>query len=570
VPPRPIWIDPEPLPSSAPTLDTHPIVNALLWRRGLRTPEEARAFLSTSPSAAPDPLLLPNIDAAAARVTTALATGERIGIFGDYDVDGITSTALLLTAFHAALRSDDQVIARLPRREEGYGLSLAALDEFAAAGTTLLITVDCGSTDHEHVAAARARGMDVVIIDHHTLNGPIPDGAIVVSAKIDPNGPYQECSAAALAYLFVSVLAQRGVPIDGGEGRPETDLLDFAALGTIGDVAPLTGANRAFVRDGLQVLQRRSRWGIKALCAAAGISAGELNSESIPFRLTPRLNAAGRLGDPRIALDLLLARDPLTAHGLARQIETLNTERRAIGDQIAREAELTLTADPAWESQRCFVLHGESWHPGVLGIVAGKFATRYGRPVVILSGDGDHGKGSARSVPGFDIVAALSPHRASMTHFGGHSQAAGLTIERERIDHLRGWIEAAIEEAGMAIPCDPAIAVAADLAPDQVTMETYHAIERLQPFGTGNDRPILRIENVLVQDQMIMGQDRSHLRLTLGTKRGPVKAVFWSAADRAREARIGTMIDVVGVLKRDTWNGNDRIQLELKDFRQRR
>jgi single-stranded-DNA-specific exonuclease len=565
--PRPIWIEPEPLPSHLPDLAGNPLVSALLWRMGVRDRASAADFLSTNMRPSPDPQLLPNLDRAAHRVTTALATGERIGIFGDYDVDGITATALLLTAFQPAQREMEQVIARLPRRDEGYGLNLAALDEFEEAGVSLLIAVDCGSSDHIHVAAAQDRGMDVVILDHHLLSESVPDGAIVVSARLDPDCPYQTCCSAALAYLFTSALAQHGVPVDGGEGRPETALLDFVALGTIGDVCPLTGVNRDFVRDGVRLMQRSPRPGLRALCAVAGIAPADLTSEAIPFRITPRINAAGRLGDPRIALDLLLATDDGEAALLANEIELINNRRKVIGEQIANEAETQLQTDAGWASRPCFVLHDEAWHAGVVGIVAGKLANRYGRPVIVLSDDGFSGRGSARSVPGFNIVEALETRRDLFDHFGGHSQAAGMSIPLGMIETLRQTLESAIIATGLEIPAPPSIAIAADIRSDQLTLATANAIERLQPFGTGNERPILRLSNVVVQDQLIMGQDRSHLRLSLATPGEGIKAVFWSAAHRAAEARPGTRIDVAGTLLRDTWKGRDQLRLELKDFR---
>ncbi len=567
MPPRPIWIEPEPLPTPLPQLDANPVLNELLWRRGLRDPDAIRQFLDTSLSAAPDPLLLPNMSVAAERVTTALATGERIGIFGDYDVDGITATALFLTALRPSLTDDDQLIARLPRREEGYGLNLAAIEEFAAAGVTLLIAVDCGSSDDRHIAAARERGMDAVVIDHHVIPGPPPEGAIVVSARLSENGAYAECCSAALTYLFVSVLAQRGVPIDGGDGRPETDLLDFAALGTIGDISPLTGVNRAFVRDGLRVMQRTPRPGIRALCDIANVSPPDLSSEAIPYRVTPRLNAAGRLGDPRIALDLLLARDSRSAGALARELDGINSQRRLLGDQIAREAEAQLTAEPGWETRRAFVLCGDDWHPGVLGIVAGQFATRYGRPVVVLSDDGERGRGSARSVPGFNLMSALAPHRELFEHFGGHSQAAGMTLARGRVAELRDLLEAAVAADALEIPVPPSIAIDLDLAPHLATLGTFEAIERLQPFGTDNTRPVVSLRNVQVQEATVIGQDRSHLRLSVATPAGLLKGLFWGAARRVRELPAGARVDLAGTLKRDSFHGIDRLQIELKDFR---
>ncbi|MGH2560566.1 MAG: single-stranded-DNA-specific exonuclease RecJ [Thermomicrobiales bacterium] len=562
-----IWIDAEPLPADLLMLHADPLIAELLYRRGIRDEAAASAFLRKGPSPAPDLSRMPNLDAAAERVCRAIEAGERIAIFGDYDADGVTSTALLVRALHAASGDPSRVIARVPTRDEGYGLNQAAIDDFAEAGASLLIAVDCGSSDHERVAQARSAGLDVVILDHHHMHDAGPAGAVVVSAQLDEDGSYRELAAVGVAYLLVAALAQHGCPVDGENGDPETALLDYVALGTVADVAPLTGANRAMVRDGLRRMRRAPREGVKALCRKAGLDPATLTAEQVSFKIAPRLNAAGRMADPQLALDLLLTDDPLQAATLADEIERLNGARRAESQRIVREAEQLIEAQADRDRRRLLIVRGTGWSSGVLGIAANQLVSRFGRPVIVLNDDGAQSRGSARSVPGFDIVEALTGCAGLLQAHGGHSQAAGLTVVNTNVAALTTALEDALDASGVETPIRPSLRLDAELASDRLTIETARLLEALQPFGMGNEQPIFLIRNLRVRQYDVMGQDRSHLRLHLAGTRGVTRAVSWGAAERSRELLTCRAIDVAATLGVDSWNGQTRLHVEVKDFR---
>jgi single-stranded-DNA-specific exonuclease len=565
--PRPVWIEPAPLPAELPVLHPDPLLNELLYRREIRDPASAVEFLHVRPRPAPDPSQLPHMDAAVERIVAAIHTGERIGVFGDYDVDGVTATALLAKALRAALGDPGRLLARLPTRAEGYGLNRAAIDAFVAAGVSLLIAVDCASTDDANVGYARARGLDVIIVDHHHMFGPGPDGAIVLSPYLLAGGPYRELAAAGVAYLLIAALAQHGCRIDGTNGDPETALLDYVALGTIGDVSPLIGVNRALVRDGLKQIQKQRRPGLVALIRKAGLDPASLTADRIAYKITPRLNAAGRMGDPHLALDLLLTDDPEEGRTLAEEVERLNAARRQVSARIADEAEAMILSRPDWQERRLLIAAGKGWAAGVLSIAANQLVNRFGRPVLVLADDGVQSKGSARSVPGFDIVEALGGCGELLSCWGGHSQAAGLSVPSIHLDRLADALDARLAASGLELPIPPAIRLDALLPVERLTIETAALLEQLQPYGVGNEQPVLLMRGVQVRAYEAIGQDRSHLRLVLGTSRGNVRAIAFGAAARSRELVLNRTIDLAACLNLDRWNGQTRLDVEVKDFR---
>ncbi|MGH2531311.1 MAG: single-stranded-DNA-specific exonuclease RecJ [Thermomicrobiales bacterium] len=564
---RLIWIEAEPLPAELPVLHADPLLAELLYRRGIHDEAAAAAFLRKGPSPAPDLSRMPNLDAAAERVCRAIEIGERIAIFGDYDADGVTSTALLARALRAATGDPTRIIARVPTRDEGYGLNQAAIADFAEAGATLLIAVDCGSSDHERVAYARSAGLDVVVLDHHHMHDAGPAESVVVSAQLNEDGTYRELAAVGVAYLLAAALAQHGCPIDGKDGDPETALLDYVALGTVADVAPLTGANRALVRDGLRRIQRAPREGVKALCRKAGLDPTTLTAEQISFKIAPRLNAAGRMADPQLALDLLLTDDPPRAAALADKIERLNVERRAESQRIVREAEQLIEAQADRDLRRLLIVRGTGWSNGVLGIAANQLVSRFGRPVIVLNDDGAQSRGSARSVPGFDIVEALTGCADLLQAHGGHSQAAGLTVANTNMAALTTALEVALDAAGIETPIKPSVRLDAELPADRLTIETARLLDALQPFGTGNEPPVFLVRNLRVRQYDVMGQDRTHLRLHLAAGRAVTRAVAWGAAERSRDLLTCRAIDVAATLGVDSWNGQTKLHVEVKDFR---
>jgi single-stranded-DNA-specific exonuclease len=565
--PRMVWIEPEPVPSDQELLHGDPLIHELLYRRGIRDRASADEFLRTKPTAAPDLSLLPNLDRAVERTIRAIHQGETIAVYGDYDADGVTSTALLVRALRAALGDSSRVVYRLPTREEGYGLNVSAVDALATAGATLLIAVDCGSTDHDHVAHARELGLDVIVFDHHLMNDEGPEGAIVVSAQLAESGVYRELAAVGVAYLFVAALAREGCKVDGDGDDHETSLLDLVALGTIADVSPLLKANRSLVRDGLAQINNMPRIGVAALCRKAGLSPTTLNSEQISFKVAPRLNAAGRMGDPRLALELLLTDDPLNAETLAAQLELLNSDRRSTSTRIIDEAEGAIRSIDGWSERPLLVIRGAGWSAGVLGAVANQLMNRFGRPIVVLTDDGTVSRGSARSVPGFDISAALSASSDLLLTYGGHSQAAGLSLQSENVSELETRLLHAVEDSGLRAASEQELLIDAELPAAQLSLETAQLVELLQPFGQGNRAPLFLVRDLPVRQYDSMGQDKTHLTLQLQTPKGIRRAVSWGAANRSRELTSRPPIDIVCLIGIDTWNGQTRLQVEIKDFR---
>ena len=567
-PPRPrVWIEPEPLPAGALDLHPDPLLAEMLFRRNLRTPDAARAFLNPALQPPPEPYHLPDMDLAVARLCTALDAGESIGIFGDYDADGVTSTALLARALRAASRDTTRVHTRLPTRDEGYGLSRGAINAFAAASVKLLIAIDCASSDHVHVAYAHSRGMDVIVLDHHQMSDTGPGDAIVVSAQLAPPGPFRDLASVGLAYLLVVALARQGCPIGGTDGEPETALLDFVAVGTIGDVASLAGINRALVQEGILRLRRAPRSGFRALCRCAGLEPTSLTSQDVAFKLAPRLNAAGRMDDPAIALNLLLTDNQAEADRLAGDIERLNVRRRAETRRIATEAEALLALQPSWEQRPVVVVVGTNWTNGVLGIVASQLAERLGRPALVMANDGVTIRGSARSVPGFDIARALEGCHDLLDHHGGHSQAAGLSLPTTHLDNLVDALTAAVDAAGLPPSIEERIRIDAYLPTERLTLPTAHQLATLEPFGPGNETPTLGVRRVAVSQYSTIGSDDSHLKMRLETPGGPVTALYWGGAARSRELVRRPFLDVAIQMAFDRWNGTERLQAIVQDFR---
>jgi single-stranded-DNA-specific exonuclease len=563
---RPRWIEPPEISPDLPRLHPDQIMHELLVRRGLDTPERAASFLDRRRRHAPNTRGLPNLEAAVERIGGALEREERIAIFGDYDADGITATALLTKALRAAAANPNLISPRLPTRDEGYGLNRAAIDDFHAAGATLMIAVDCGSSDQEQVAYARSRGMDVVVLDHHQLQGESAVGAIIVSAQLEGGGAFTDLSAVGVAFVLVAALAREGHRIDGNDGEPETGLLDLVALGTIADMVPIDGINRALVRDGLRVIAQGKRRGIVELCRKSGINTATVTADQVVYKLAPRINAAGRMGDPQLALALLLEDDPLTAARVAGELEALNDRRKAESARVHREAEMLISLRPELIERPLLVLSNPSWPGGLLGPLASQLVERYRRPVVVLRDSGEQSLGSARSVPGFDVTAALERASGLLTRYGGHGQASGMTLPSSRLPELTAVLESALVESGVPVPFQPELRLDADLPGEKLTITTVETLDLLQPFGVGNEQPLLRIRDVAVRKYDVVGADRSHLRIQLGLPTGTANAIAFGMAGRSRELIHARRIDIAAMLRIDEWNGRRRMDVEIRDF----
>lgn len=539
-----------------------PLQAQILFRRGIDTPGTARRFLSPRLADLTSPGLLKDMDRAVDRVLRAARGGLPITVYGDYDADGLTATALLVRFFaDLGLPAFPYVPDRL---EEGYGLNRSAVDRIAEARGGLLITVDCGTGNLEEVEHALGRGLDVVITDHHR----VPDDFEAPCPVLNPKRP--DCSfpfrgLAGVGVAFYLAAAVRAAMREEGwfRSRPEPDLrayLDLVALGTLADMVPLLEENRRLVRAGMEVM-KASRWpGVLALQTQAGVDPDRVSPEDVAFRLAPRINAAGRLGEAPTGLDALLTSDPVSARRLAERLHALNDRRQALEQDILSRIESELLSDRALEGRRALVLHGEGWHQGVLGIVASRIALRYGRPTIVLDVRDGIATGSGRSIDGFDLHGSLQDLDALFLRFGGHRHAVGLSLETRYIDRLIEGMEAAALEQLTAGDLRPALHVEAELPLGDVTRETVEEIQRLGPFGSGTPEPLFLARDLDVLESRVVG-DR-HLKLRVARGGRELDAIGF---DHGHLHPLGgTRVSAVYHPRINRWRGIESLQLNIQ------
>jgi single-stranded-DNA-specific exonuclease len=523
---------------------------AVLVRRGYGTPDEVRAFLAAE-RPEHDPFLLGDMEAACARIRDAIAAGRRICVHGDYDVDGICATALAVLVLRDL---GAEVEWHLPSRfEEGYGVSRDTLTRFARDGCGLLLTVDCGITAVEEVTEASAAGLEIVVTDHHRPGDVLPPCPVVATR---PSAyPFPELCGTAVVYKLARAL---------GAAESVEKHLDLVALATVADVVPLVDENRGLVSAGLRRLARTSKPGLRALMRAAHLDPAAVDAGAIAFRLAPRINAAGRLGHPGSALELLLTEDPGEAERLAGELETLNRERQIVEDRILREALAQIDEWPeAKRRKRGYVLAGEQWHRGVIGIVASRLVERFHRPVVLVAGAEEEWTGSGRSIPAFDLHAALSACAGVLERFGGHRAAAGLSIRPDKLDEFArlfaAHAEAVLEEDDLA----PVLRVDAVVDGRELTLDLCEELERLAPFGLGNPGVTLLAVACELSELGAVGEGK-HLKLAVradGARSGAI--AFGQGAQLDRYRRVGRY-DVAFRLAANSWNGTVAPQLIVK------
>lgn len=532
-----------------------PIVAHLLLQRGVESPDAARDFLRPRLELLSDPFLLTDMDAAVARITAARAAGEKTLVFGDYDVDGIASCAILEKGLRRF--GVEAVECAMPLRlSEGYGLSPEHVAQAKAGGAALIITVDNGIKAHAAAAAARELGVDLIVTDHHAIDGPLPEAAAVVNPKREsPGYPGWHLCGAGVAFKLCTAL--NGTPND----------LDLAAIGTVADIVPLLGENRVIVALGLRHLAKHQRLGMAQLAAAARIPIEEIRAEHIAFQLGPRLNAAGRLDDALLGLDLMRCEDAKRAARIAGELDAANQERRAIENAILAEATAELEAALRPE-QRGIVLARRGWHSGVIGIVAARLQQRYARPAVLIAIGGDGiGKGSARGGPRFDMHAGLVACADLLVQFGGHKAAAGLTIAEERIPAFQEAFEAeALRQLGEG-ELITEIAVDALAALSEIDAELLHALSLLEPLGARNPAPVLGCLGVEALPGSVRVLREAHLRLQVREGGRDFPAIGFGMGEWAEKLPADGRVDIAFTPKFNTWNGATSIQLELKDIR---
>ena len=544
-------------------LGCHPLVAQVLWRRGVKSAAEAQAFLKPTLADLPDPALLKGIDPAVERIVRALETGERITAYGDYDVDGVTSTTLLVSFLRACGADVDHYVPH--RLAEGYGLNLEAVAHLAERGTRLLVTLDCGVTAVAEVDEAIRLGVDVVVVDHHTTPAELPRAAAIINPwQPGCTYPTRHLCAVGVTFLLCTALRRRLREQGWFATRREPNLktyLDLVAIGTVADVVPLTGVNRLLVRSGLEVLARSQRPGIRALKRVAGLPVeGPITAGQIGFRLGPRINAAGRLDDAGRAVLLMLSESPAEADALAEELDAANAERQALERAISEQALAQAQARP---EAKGLVLWGEGWHPGVVGFVASRVVVKTHRPTVVIGFDPQTGvgKGSGRSIEAFhlyDALQACSPHLA---RFGGHKHAAGVTIEREKIDAFAEGFERYAAEALSPEDLVPRCRIDGVLDPREIDAQLCESLETLAPFGAGNPEPVFSVRGISARGRVV-GQ--SHLKLTL-PEAPLVDAIGFGLAERLPD--LAGRIDLAFTMGFDEYRGERRLQLKLRHLR---
>ncbi|MCL2056439.1 MAG: single-stranded-DNA-specific exonuclease RecJ [Oscillospiraceae bacterium] len=532
------------------------LVCAVLSARGYSGPNAVKAFFSDE-GALESPYAMADMDKAVVRIRQALENGERIAVYGDYDCDGVTATALL-TGYLSSVGAD--VFYYVPNREkEGYGLNMAAVDALRDNRASLIITVDNGISAHEEIAYAKSLGIDTVVTDHHTPRETLPDAVAVVNPRrADCPSRFKELAGVGVAFKLVCAL----------EDAEPAELMEYysglAALGTIADVVPLTGENRIIVRHGLLNLKEPESPGIRALMGVSGVSAAKLSSESAAFGLIPRINACGRMGAADDAIELLLTDDNTAAEEAAAHIDAQNIERKGVEDAIMDEALKMLNADPRLLGGRLLMLAGKDWHHGVVGIVASKLMERYGKPTILFALSEGQARGSGRSIPGFSLINAITACNSKLLRYGGHTLAAGLTLREGDLADFVSSMEAYARKNHAVMPV-PELRLDCILAPNELTINNIAPLSVLEPFGAGNEQPLFLLPGMRIEG-VYPTNDGRHLRLRFRFGNNLFYAVYFRMTAPELPFSAGDTVDAAAAVTVGEWNGAPQLSVRLCDI----
>ncbi|MBX7122208.1 MAG: single-stranded-DNA-specific exonuclease RecJ [Opitutaceae bacterium] len=544
------------------------VLAELLLRAGLKEPEVAARFLRPALAELQDPFLLRNLDAAAARLRQAILNREELVVLGDYDVDGVSSTAFLVSILRRFGLSPRFVVPR--RMEDGYGLSRSAIDRALEQGVPhLFIALDCGTNSHEEVAYLISRGVEVMVIDHHRSKERKLDGVLLINPHVESGGEddaWRHLCTVGLVFKLCHGLLKllRSEEHALAQSIRLRDYLDLVAMGTVADLVPLHGENRILARYGLRILQGAERPGLRALMAVAGVKPEQgLMPVDISFRLGPRINASGRLADAALSVELLLSEDESFCAQTARQLDAFNRERQEIERSITEEAERIV--EERYSNLPGIVLYGDTWHSGVVGIVAGRVSRKYNRPCVVLGNEGEIAKGSGRSVEGVNLVEVLSTCSDVLSAWGGHPMAVGVSVHTQLIDEFRKRFAEAVAAHVGGRELEAFLSLSAWLTPDQIREQLMEELEELHPFGQGNPEPVFGIRGVVLRQrpEVFKGQ---HFRFSLEDSRGRrLFGVAWKMAGRLPP--VGVPVDLAVELAWNHFNDRKLLQLELIDWR---
>ena len=540
--------------SAAERPEIHNLLIQLLHNRGVTNPAQFETFLTADERLANDPLLLPDMDKAVTRVLRALLGDELIAVYGDFDADGITATVLLAQGISEL---GGRVISYIPHRvDEGHGLNIAALKKLREQGVSLVITVDCGITGVSEVEGGQKLGLDIIITDHHVPLTDIPPALAAIDPKrTDSTYPFYDLAGVGVAFKLLQAL-YGATRRDGGWEKH----LDLVALGTIVDMVPLLGENRYLVKRGLEGLNKSQRLGVRQLALSAGLEMGRIDSENIAYMLGPRLNASGRMDHAVISYDLLTTASQEQARELAALLGAKNIERQKLTAEFLKKAREKLTAEAG--DKPLLMVGGNDFPPGVAGVVAGRLADEFYRPVIVLNMDGDSVRGSARSIAEFDIVSAFAECQDLLTKFGGHSRAAGFVTPKANMEQLSKRLLNLAASKLADVDLRPSLVIDAVIPLSSLGKETYKVLSKLEPFGQANQSPVFLSQKVKVADSRTVGGTGKHLKLKLRDGQVTWDAIAFDLGDR----QLSSYLDIVFNLEVENWNGREQLQLNILDF----
>ena len=539
------------------------LLATILLNRGV-LPSEFKTFLSKSKQGILNPMTMLDMDKAVERIKTALKTGEKIVIYGDYDVDGITSTALLY-GFLKSMGADIEYY--IPdRKDEGYGINIMAVNKLIKEGVKLLITVDCGITAIGEIEFAKLQGMDVIVTDHHTCKERIPTAAVAVLNPKREDDEYEFDALAGVGVAFKLVLA---LAMNIGLNTSEVfdKYVELAAIGTIADVVSLTSENRVIVEKGLALLQNPSRCGIKALLEISGVADKKVTTATVAFALAPRINAAGRLSTATTAVELLLTESEEKAAEIARELDASNKERQQTELDIHQEAIAMIEADKDFEKKNVIVLAKEGWHNGVIGIVASRLVEHFHRPCILISLDNGKGKGSGRSAGNFNLFNALSACENLLTNFGGHAVAAGLGINEDKLSAFEEAINKYAKENLKAEDLVPIVKIDCVLDGANLNLATAKLLSSLEPYGMGNETPVFAIADARVISVSAVGIEKKHLKMQVEKDGVRINAIGFGMGEFVGMLKYGDEIHLAAKLDINNFQGNETAQLVLCDIK---
>ncbi len=543
-------------------LNISPILAQLLINRGIKESSSAQRFLKVDFKDLRDPYIFSDMEKAVDRILKAISYDERILIYGDYDVDGITSIALL---FSVLQEFTSNLYYYIPNRfQEGYGLNEKAIDMAYKNNFTLIITVDCGISSIYEIEKANNYGLDVIVIDHHQPQKEIPSAMAIINPKCNEGYPFKELAGVGVSFKVAQALYLK-------LKRNQDDLwnfLDYVALGSIADSVPFIDENRILIKYGLKVLNQTQREGLKALIMESMVNYGNLNTKEVNFALAPRLNAAGRLDDPKLALELLLTDSTSKAEYLARKLSEINKSRQDIGNNILKEAREFAFKQIKEENNKVLVLSSEGWNQGVIGIIASRLVDEFNRPVIVISKKDGIGKGSGRSIKGFHLYQALELCQDIFINFGGHRYAVGITIDSNKISEFKSMINEISQDLIKEDDLNPALKVDAQILLSDINFNLIKDINILEPFGSGNPQPVFCSYKNIISDWSLVGEKREHLKLKIKGKNKILDGIgFGLCKGGCQIFPESKVVDLAFNIELNKWNGIENIQLNIKDIK---